>query len=71
MAVRGPGQAQAARFRRNPTNQPRKEVMIMTSTRTSRPAAAPAYYLGRPAELWLSYATRRRTPARMRSERDA
>jgi hypothetical protein len=43
----------------------------MTTTRTSRPAAAPAYYLGRPAELWLCHATRRRTPARMRSERDA
>ena len=71
MAVRGPGQAQAAHLRRNPPHQPCEEVIIMTTTRTSRPATAPAYYLGRPAELWLSHATRRRTPARIRSARDA
>ena len=27
---------------------------------TGRPASAPAYYLGRPADVWLSIARRRR-----------
>ena len=30
--------------------------------RTGRPAGAPAYYLGRPASVWLSAARRRRDP---------
>ena len=35
----------------------------MSRTRT-RPAGAPAYYLGRPAAIWLAATTRRQTSVR-------
>jgi hypothetical protein len=35
---------------------------VNTQPRRTRPNSAPAYYLGRPASLWITLATRRKGP---------